>query len=730
VVLFAIGVNTAPAHASDTASIWIQTLDSCNHTLGGSQYDITDSSQSVDMSVNTPATSLHLVGGACPAQRGNCASATYGCVQITGLPDSDTFSIRETALPPANSGNPLGFAACNGGSACRAEYATFATDSSGNVVANTLNAYPDGTVAVMPTGSVYAATAGDPIVFHNFGLGSGSCDGDTDADDHLTGGAGSHCAYQPESAESTACQTYPWSCTQSPSALHFALSTPSTLTAGTSFTETITAQDLDNNAATSYSGSQTLIWSGPSKSPSGASPKYPANPVTFSNGVAQVAVTLVDAQTTPVSVTQDYISGTSLGISVAAGTPTKFAMTAPAQALAGTSFQVSLRATDNYGNAVTYAGDKTLSWSGPSSSPNRTAPVYPSNPVTFTNASASVSVTLFDAQTTKLSVTDGVIKGASPITVSASSAGQLSLTTPATQTAGATFNETITAADTYGNTITGYAGAKTLNWSGPSNSPDQQHAPVYPSNPLTFTSGVASGSITLYNAKSGTTLSVTDVTDGGTGLTGSSSPFSVSPATWSGFALTNPATAPIAGATFKETITDIDAFGNTITANTGSQALTWSGPHNSPNGTVPKFPTSITFTKGVGSASVTLYNAETVALTVSQNGLSGTSPTLTVSPGATTKLAAMLPASSTAGSAVTATASALDKWGNLATADSSTLSVTSTDSVARTDPANPTSVTLSAGTVSFQYTFYLQGSQTITVNGEGFSRTSNATTVQ
>src|SRR4029077_6068827 len=38
------------------------------------------------------------------------------------------------------------------------------------------------------------------------------CDGDADADDHLTGSPSGHCDY-PESQEASACQPYPWSCT-------------------------------------------------------------------------------------------------------------------------------------------------------------------------------------------------------------------------------------------------------------------------------------------------------------------------------------------------------------------------------------------------------------------------------------------------------------------------------------------------------------------------------------
>jgi len=516
--LFAAGLGAIPAHAAG-ASIWIQTLDSCNHTLGSSQFVVADSSLDFSKTVTTPPASLHTVGGACPSQRGSCASAAYGCVQVTGLPLNDTFRVRETALPPANSGNPLGFAACNGGSACGSEYATFSVDGNGVVSGYTSNAYPDGTVALMPSGGTYAATSGDPIVFHDFGLGSGSCDADSDADDHLTGGPASHCAYKPETAEASACQPYPWSCTLTASALHFVLSSPGAVSAGTPFTETVTAQDSNNNTATSYSGGQALTWSGPSRSPYASQPIYPANPVTFNNGVAQVQITLVDMQTTSLSVTQDYLSGTVTGISVAPGSPSKLIFSGATQAAAGVAYTTTMTAIDKYGNITpSYAGGKTLKWSGPSKSPNLTRPVYPANPVSFANGSATVAVTPYDAQTVKLLVTDGTIKGSSPL--------------------------------------------------------------------------------------------------------------------------------------------------------------------------------------------------------------------ITVAPGSTSQLAAVLPANATSGTPVTATAAAKDRWGNVATSDGSTLSVSSDDTAADSSPNNPNNVALTAGSASFQFTFYTPGSQTITVSGETYSARSNATTVQ
>ena len=53
------------------------------------------------------------------------------------------------------------------------------------------------------------------------------------------------------------------------------------------------------------------------------------------------------------------------------------------------------------------------------------------------------------------------------------------MSTPGTQTAGTAFNVTITATDAYGNAATNYAGAQTVTFTGPSNSPNGT-APAYP----------------------------------------------------------------------------------------------------------------------------------------------------------------------------------------------------------------------------------------------------------
>lgn len=168
----------------------------------------------------------------------------------------------------------------------------------------------------------------------------------------------------------------------------FSLSTPSP-TAGTSFTETITAELPGGGTDTSYTGAQTVTFTGPAASPSGVSPSYPAS-VTFASGVGTASITLYDAQTTTLTATQGVVTGTSASFTVSVGVASKLGFsnfTSPpsGSSLSGcpfgcsyTSFgkghtvNVSVAVTDTWGNvksAIGTAVTVTLSTTGASVSP-------------------------------------------------------------------------------------------------------------------------------------------------------------------------------------------------------------------------------------------------------------------------------------------------------------------------------------------------------------------------
>jgi hypothetical protein len=211
----AVGLSPGPVPAAATATgfFWLQTMDSCKQALGGAAYDLTGGGITVSVAdsvtggrraVGTPAR--------CPLEQGDCSSTSAGCVQFTDVPPG-VYRILQTRTPPPNTTNPEGYAPCEGGSACRSEVVDVTVSPTGSVTATVTNVYPDGLTVTWPqTGGPYAGTAIDPIVVHDFGLGSGSCDGDGDADDHLTGSPSSHCGYPEAEESSMPCQPFPWSC--------------------------------------------------------------------------------------------------------------------------------------------------------------------------------------------------------------------------------------------------------------------------------------------------------------------------------------------------------------------------------------------------------------------------------------------------------------------------------------------------------------------------------------
>jgi hypothetical protein len=419
----------------------------------------------------------------------------------------------------------------------------------------------------------------------------------------------------------------------SASASSFSLPAPAAQGAGVSFDETITALDPYGNTADGYTGAQTVAFSGPSDSPDGSPPIYPVS-VTFSGGVGTAALTLVEAENTTLAATQATLTGTSGTFTVNPAWASSFALSTPATQRAGVSFDETITALDPYGNTADgYSGAQTVALSGPSDSPDGSAPAYPAS-VTFSGGVGTAAVTVFAAGSTTLTATRDPLTGTSgTFTVNPAGASSFSLPTPTTQSAGVSFNETITALDPYGNTADGnISDTACITFSGPSASPNAT-APIYPvagdcaagTSSFTFdASGHATAAVTVFDAGT-TTLTATQGA-----RTGTSGTFTVNPAAAVSFALSTPAT-PNVGVSFDETITALDLYGNTADGYSGAQAVTFTGPSDSPDGTAPAYPASVTFTGGVGTAAVTVFAAETTTLTATQGTLAGTSGTFTVS---------------------------------------------------------------------------------------------------
>ncbi len=491
-------------------------------------------------------------------------------------------------------------------------------------------------------------------------------------------------------------QNYPVGTIVAGAATHFSVSTPTTATAGNPFNATITAQDGNNNTATKYAGPKTLNWSGLGTSPNGTAPVYPANPVTFNNGIATVSMTPYSAQTGTVSTNDGSISGTSPSLTVSPGAAAGFMPAAPGGVIAGHVFSEKISAVDAYGNTATsFGGTKTLTFSGPHNAPNGTAPTYPAT-AGFSSGVGTASITLYDAESTALTASSGTLTGTSSVfTVVGSSINSLAPASPGPQVAGVPFIETVAALDKYGNVSPSFTGVKTVTWSGAASSPNGK-APSYTSS-VTFNAGVGNATTTLYNVQ---TLQLTAKQGSTTVYTGTSAPFSVGPGAASVLSLASPGTQT-AGVSFNQTLTAFDAYGNAATTYNGSPSLSWSGPSNAPDGTHPSYPSNVSFTNGLGSASITLFSAQTTHLTAAQGSLSGTSPNFNVGPNATAALKPATPSSSpTAGTAFNETVTATDNWGNTTPGYSGSESLTWSgpdNSPYSSPPTYPSNVTFTNG---------------------------------
>jgi type II secretory pathway pseudopilin PulG len=170
----------------------------------------------------------------------------------------------------------------------------------------------------------------------------------------------------------------------------FGISAPGPQTAGTGFAVTITAQLYSGGTDTSYSGTKTLIFSGPGTSAKGNAPTYPVS-VTFTNGVATgVPITLFKAETTTLTATQGLITGSSNSFTVARKAAAGFSIDTVGTQTAGTAFGVTVRAVDTYGNPASYNKAVTMSWTAtPANSPNGDVPLFPSTATSLTFADIS-----------------------------------------------------------------------------------------------------------------------------------------------------------------------------------------------------------------------------------------------------------------------------------------------------------------------------------------------------
>ncbi len=155
--------------------------------------------------------------------------------------------------------------------------------------------------------------------------------------------------------------------------------------------------------------------------------------------------------------------------------------------------------------------------------------------------------------------------------------------------------------------------------------------------------------------------------------------------------------AQTAGTAFSVEVTAQDAFGNRATYSGSHDVTVTTTGGASPGGTAPILPSSINFSGGVGSTSVTLFKAETGrTISVSEGTLTGTSNSTNLTTGAPARLAwtgtvtvsqgvvgtpcyfTCTVAGIGRGEAFNATVSLTDNWGNVVSNVGSDKTVVST----------------------------------------------------
>ena len=279
-------------------------------------------------------------------------------------------------------------------------------------------------------------------------------------------------------------------------ATHLSITAVNSTAAGTAFNVTVNALDASSNTATSYSGTVHFT-------SSDSQATLPANS-TLTSGTGTFPVTLktVGSGSQTITTTDTVtasITGTSNPITVSPGPATGFSIQAPSAETTGLTFQISVNATDAFGNvAATYAGTVHFT------STDSQATLPGNTPLTNGSGTFSVILKTLGAQTITASDTvTASLKGSSTVKVVTNAATHISVTGPGSTVTRQTFHLTVTALDAAENTSVGYTG--TVHFT----STDSQA--TLPAN-STLTAGTSTFSATLETVGSGTqTITATDI---------------------------------------------------------------------------------------------------------------------------------------------------------------------------------------------------------------------------
>jgi hypothetical protein len=504
------------------------------------------------------------------------------------------------------------------------------------------------------------------------------------------------------------------------------LTTPQTSSVPFTGANTVTAQDDWGNTVTTFNAAAdnvavTTTLSGTVSGLGSAENNVLNQTGNFVNGVANLAgkltyTGLVGTGTFTATSSVTGKTGISGNVSIVSGGATRLVITGSASQTAGTTQNLTITARDGSGNTVaSYQNDHELTFFGaqPSTDPVQYPSVTNKNGVpvafgssttiTFVNGVATVGgsangrMALYNAETSTISVTDGIIgsSGSDRLTVTVAPATlakfKLQLTTP--QNSGVPFvgANTLTAQDAFGNTVTSFSAASdavtlTTTLAGTITGLGTGLNNVL-NRASDFTSGVATlTGILTYTGASGTgTFTATS----NSGKSGTSANVTIASGVATRLVITGSATQ-VAGSPQSLTIMAKDAANNTVTSYGGDRSLTFFGAGASPDDSLPTVTdrngirrqfgvaTVITFTNGVASVSGTtngvmrLYDAGTSTIAVTDGTIAATGAdrlTVTISPGPLEKFLVNFTSPQTVGVSFTGTntLTAQDAYGNTLT---------------------------------------------------------------
>jgi subtilisin-like proprotein convertase family protein len=193
---------------------------------------------------------------------------------------------------------------------------------------------------------------------------------------------------------------------------------PSSTTAGTPGSFTVTAQDANGNVATNFTGTVHFT----SSDPQAALPAdYTFTPADAGRHTFTTTLTTAGAQSlTATDTAASGLSGTESSIAVSPAAASRLIVSGPSETTADAAFNVTVTAQDVYGNTATgYAG--TIHFTSTDGQA-----VLPGN-ATLPNGTGTFSVTLKTAGSQSLTATDTVaaLNGNTTVSVSPASSGAL-----------------------------------------------------------------------------------------------------------------------------------------------------------------------------------------------------------------------------------------------------------------------------------------------------------------